>query len=86
MHAEGMATAPAHTTAHIGDALNAVRAAIDVVQHGVARRVIVTDPEGEAILPAARALGRAAGVIVEPSWRDDDNGCDIVVRSDRSTR
>jgi hypothetical protein len=70
----------AHDVAHIGDALASVRAAIDVVHQGDADRVIVHVLTCEQILPAARALGRAAGVIVEASWWLDDEGCDIVVR------
>jgi hypothetical protein len=70
--------------AHIGDALNSIRAAIEVVQEGAADRVIVQVLTCEQILPAARALGRAAGVVVEPSWWPDDEGCDIVIRAERS--
>lgn len=68
-----MADDAARNPTHIGEALNTVRAAIDVVQHGAARRVIVTGAVGAAILPAARALARAAGVRVEPLRREDDS-------------
>jgi hypothetical protein len=69
--------------AHIGEALASVRAAIDVVEGGAAERVIVHVRGGRQILPAARALARTAGVVVEPSaWPDDeDGGCDIVIRA-----
>ena len=76
-----MANDPAPNPAHIGEAINAVRAAIDVVQHGAAMRVIVSDSAGEALLPAARALGRAAGVRIVPWWRPGRDGCDIVIEA-----
>jgi hypothetical protein len=64
---------------HIGEALAQVRAAIDVVASGAASQVTVQALGCEQLLPAARALGRAAGVRVEPLWWTDDDGCDIVV-------
>ena len=53
----------------IGDPLASVRAAIDLVEAGAARRVTVALPSGESILPAARALSRAAGLTLVASWR-----------------
>jgi hypothetical protein len=53
----------------IGDALVSVRAAIDLVESGAARRVTVALLGGESILPAARALSRAAGLTLVASWR-----------------
>ena len=67
--------------AHIGEALVSLRAAIDVVVSHAARRVTVHVVFAEQILPAARALGRTAGVTVEPVWWADDAGCDIVISS-----
>lgn len=64
---------------HIGEALVSIRAAIDVVISGTATRVTVHAVAGEQILPAARALARAAGVTIEPIWWPDDAGCDIVI-------
>lgn len=64
---------------HIGEALVSIRAAIDVVTSGVATRVTIHANAGEQVLPAARALARAAGVSIEPIWRADDSGCDIVL-------
>jgi hypothetical protein len=64
---------------HIGEALVSIRAAIDVVTSGAATRVTVHAIAGEQILPAARALARAAGVAIEPIWWPDDAGCDIVI-------
>jgi hypothetical protein len=75
-----MVQAEVHEVAHIGEALASVRAAIEVVASGVARQVVVRASSCEQILPAARALGRAAGVGVEPIWRTDGAAFDIVVR------
>lgn len=63
----------------IDDALNPVRAAISLVASGSARRVTVHGGRGRELLPAARLLGRAAGVRVEPIWWDDEEGCDLAV-------
>jgi hypothetical protein len=65
---------------HIGEALASVRAAISIVARGDATRVTVQAIACERILPAARALGRAAGVTIEPIWWSEDAGCDILVR------
>ena len=69
---------------HIGEALVSIRAAIDVVRDGTATRVTVHAEAGEQILPAARALARAAGVAIEPIWWADDTGCDIVISAARA--
>jgi hypothetical protein len=63
----------------IGEALSSVRAAIDVVRSGAARRVSVHVITGERILPAARALARASGLDVQPIWWPDDDGCDLII-------
>jgi hypothetical protein len=76
---------PAPEPPDIGDALAPTRAAIDLVASGAARRVTVHALACEQILPAARALARAAGVIVEPIWWTEDEGCDIVVRQAEPT-
>lgn len=70
---------------HIGEALVSIRAAIDVVREGTATRVTVHAEAGEQILPAARALARAAGVAIEPVWWADGAGCDIVISAARAT-
>jgi hypothetical protein len=75
-----MVHAEADDVAHIGEALASVRAAIEVVASGVARQVVVRASDSEQILPAARALARTTGVAIEPIWRTDGAGCDIVVR------
>ena len=64
---------------HIGEALVSIRAAIDVVTSGAATRVMVHAVGGEQILPAARALARAAHVALEPIWWADEAGLDIVI-------
>jgi hypothetical protein len=69
---------------HIGEALVSIRAAVDVVREGAATRVTVHAEAGEQILPAARALARAAGVAIEPIWRTDGTGCDIVISAARA--
>ena len=69
---------------HIGEALVSIRAAIDVVREGAATRVTVHAEAGEQILPAARALARASGVAIEPIWRPDGTGCDIVISAARA--
>lgn len=64
---------------HIGEALASTRAAIEVVASGAATRVTVQAIDAEQILPAARALARAAGVSIEPIWWPDDAGVDLVI-------
>ncbi len=76
-----MVDTAADEVAHIGEALASVRAAVDVVASGAARRVVVHAITCEQILPAARALARTARVDIEPIWWTDDAGCDIVVSS-----
>ncbi|HEX7225090.1 MAG TPA: hypothetical protein VF367_05895 [Candidatus Limnocylindria bacterium] len=70
-----------HAPAHIGASLTPIRAAIDVVAAGAARSIVVHDVAGALLLPAARALGRAAGVRVEAIPWPDREGCDIRIRS-----
>ena len=65
----------------IGDALLSIRAAIDLVGSGAATRVTVHAAAAEQLLPAARALARAAGVWVEPPSSPDGAGSDIVLRA-----
>lgn len=69
---------------HIGEALVSIRAAIDVVREGAATRVTVHAEAGAQILPAARALARAAGVAIKPIWWPDRSGCDIVISAARA--
>lgn len=76
---EVMAHEPAADLASIDDALLSVRAAVDLVASHAASRVTVHVTSAERILPAARAIGRSAGVKVEPMWWPHDAGCDIVV-------
>ena len=64
---------------HIGEALVTARAAIEVVASGAATRVTVHAIDAEQILPAARAIARAAGVRIEPLWWPDDAGVDLVI-------
>ena len=63
----------------IGEALLSVRAAIDLVASGAARRVTVAAVGCEHVLPAARALSRAAGLTLEEQWWPDDGGCEIAI-------
>ena len=63
----------------IGEALVSVRAAIDLVASGAARRVTVAAVGCEHVLPAARALSRAAGLTLEEQWRSDGGGCEIAI-------
>jgi hypothetical protein len=62
----------------IGDALLSVRAAIDLIESGVARRVTVALADGASLLPAARALSRDAGLTLVATRRDG-GGCDIAI-------
>jgi hypothetical protein len=59
----------------IGAALDALRAAIDVVADGGATRVTVQVPDARRLLPAAQQLARRAGVrveLVEPADLDTE--------------
>ena len=63
----------------IDDAINPVRAAIEMVASGSAKRVTLHSLVGTQLLPAARLLARAAGVTVEPIWSTAGAGCDLIV-------
>jgi hypothetical protein len=63
----------------IGEGLISVRAAIDLVATGTARRVTVAATGCEHILPGARALSRAAGLTLEAHWWRDGRGCEIAI-------
>lgn len=68
------ATAPGH------DPLIEIRAAIQLVASGGADQVTITSVAAEQLLAQARALGRAAGVRVEPIWWTDEQGADLLIR------
>jgi hypothetical protein len=61
----------------LGAVLPSIRAAIDVVQSGVARRVVIHLPQGRPLLPAVRAMAHAEGVEVTPLWSSDPLSCII---------
>jgi hypothetical protein len=63
---------------HIDSSLDPIRAAIEMVADGSARRVTVYTPGPSRLLPAARALARAAGVAIE-SGDGADADHDLVV-------
>ena len=65
-------------TPHIGSSLDPIRAAIQMVADGSATRVTVYTPGPGDLLPAARALARAAGVAIE-SVDEAGGGSDLVV-------
>ncbi len=67
-------------TPHIDSSLDPIRAAIEMVADGSAIRVTVSTRAPAQLLPAARALARAAGVAVE-SPEETDGGSDLVVES-----
>ena len=50
---------------HIDSSLDPIRAAIQMVADGSAKRVTIYTPETARLLPAARLLARAAGVAIE---------------------
>jgi hypothetical protein len=57
-----------------------VREAIAMVAAGASPRVVVAGIRyGEALLDDARRMALEAGVRVNPIWRQDDQGADIVV-------
>jgi hypothetical protein len=63
---------------HIDSSLDPIRAAIQMVADGSAKRVTVYTPETARLLPAARMLARAAGVAIE-SADGTDTDPDLVV-------
>lgn len=65
-------------TPHIDSSLDPIRAAIQMVADGSAIRVTVYTPAPAQLLPAARALARAAGVAIE-SVSETGGGSDLVV-------
>lgn len=50
---------------HIDSSLDPIRAAIQMVADGSARRVTVCTAATDRLVPAARILARAAGVVLE---------------------
>ena len=58
-----------HTRVHepprIDSSLDPIRAAIQMVADGSARRVTVCSAASDRLVPAARILARAAGVVLE---------------------
>jgi len=62
----------------IDSSLDPIRAAIQMVADGSARRVTVYSPAPARLLPAARMLARAAGVAIE-SADESEAGSDLVV-------
>lgn len=63
-------------------ALDSVRAGIEVVQKGAARRVVIHVVGAARLLPAARVLARGAGLDAHPAWSADLDECDIVIAGD----
>ena len=60
--------------------LDLVRSAIDLIASGGADRVTLVGLRGaERVLPQAQALSEAAGLFARATWREDTEGCDIVV-------
>jgi hypothetical protein len=57
-----------------------VREAIAMVASGASPRVVIAGIRyGETLLDDARRIALEAGVRVNPIWRQDHNGADIVV-------
>jgi hypothetical protein len=57
-----------------------VREAIAMVAAGASTRVVIAGIRfGEALLDSARRMGLESGVRVNPLWRADHSGADIVV-------
>jgi hypothetical protein len=65
----------------IDEAINPVRAAIEMVASGSAKRITLHGIIGAPLLPAVRMLARVAGVHVEPVWSTGGVVCDLVVSS-----
>ena len=63
-------------------ALDSIRAAIEVVQRHLARRVVIQVTGAERLLPAARALARSAGLDAHATWSADLVDCRIVIAED----
>jgi hypothetical protein len=76
-----MVSAAAPEPIALGSVLPSIRAAIDVVRTGVARRVVIYLPQGRSLLPAVRAMARAAGVEVTPRWSSDPSSCVIEIHA-----
>ena len=66
-----MTIADGGETPSIDSSLDPIRAAIEMVADGSAWRVTVYPPAPARLRPAARALARAAGVAIEPTYGTD---------------
>ncbi|MGH2402689.1 MAG: hypothetical protein ACRDE6_08240 [Candidatus Limnocylindria bacterium] len=73
-----MASSNGDEPPHIDSSLDPIRAAIRMVADGSAERVTVYMPAPHEVLPAARSLARAAGVVIESS-EESEAGTDVVV-------
>jgi len=62
-----MAQSSAPEPIGIGDGLDPVRAAIEIITSGVARRVVIHAAEGAQLLPGARVLAAEAGLRIRPT-------------------
>lgn len=72
---------------HIDSTLDPIRAAIQMVADGSANRVTVVSSSLTHILPAARQLARAAGVVLEAiEPHGNSNAAADLVVSSRDTR
>lgn len=59
-----------------------VRGAILMVASGGSRRLTVSGIRfGEAVIRICRPLATSADVTIEPLWRAEETGCDVVVRT-----
>ena len=63
---------------HIDNSLDPIRAAIEMVTDGSAKRVTIYTPKTAGLRPAARMLARAAGVVIE-SADETEHELDLVV-------
>ena len=74
-----MAQSSAPEPVDIGDGLAPVRAAIEVITSGMARRVVIHAKDGTQLIVSARALASQAGLLVRTSGSSDSDAFEIVI-------
>lgn len=78
---ESQTHAPDVVEAQLDREIELVRGAIRMVASGNSPRMTVAGIRfGEAVIRICRPLATSADVVLEPIWRADESGCDVIVR------
>jgi hypothetical protein len=71
---------PVSAEAQLDREIEMVRGAIRMVAVGASPRMTVAGIRfGEAVIRIVKPIATSADITVEPIWRADDSGCDVLV-------